>query len=167
MDWRRGKELAIQITGKYRYALIVLLIGIFLLCIPGKEPEEPIRQTQETVQQQKTLEQELEDVLSKLDGAGKVRVLLTESSGSETYYQQDEDRMEDEGGKQIRSDTVILTDSGRGQSGLVRRVDPPVYLGAVILCQGADSARVKLAVTEAVANATGLSTDRITVLKMK
>lgn len=167
MDWRRGKELAIQITGKYRYALIVLLIGIFLLCIPEKEPEGLIRQTQETVQQQKTLEQELEDVLSKLDGAGKVRVLLTESSGSETYYQQDEDRMEDEGGKQIRSDTVILTDSGRGQSGLVRRVDPPVYLGAVVLCQGADSARVKLAVTEAVANATGLSTDRITVLKMK
>ena len=144
-----------------------MLIGIFLLCIPEKEPEELIRQTQETVQQQKTLEQELEDVLSKLDGAGKVRVLLTESSGSETYYQQDEDRMEDEGGKQIRSDTVILTDSGRGQSGLVRRVDPPVYLGAVVLCQGADSARVKLAVTEAVANATGLSTDRITVLKMK
>ena len=167
MDWRRGIELAIQITGKYRYALIVLLIGIFLLCIPEKEPEELIRQTQETVQQQKTLEQELEDVLSKLDGAGKVRVLLTESSGSETYYQQDEDRMEDEGGKQIRSDTVILTDSGRGQSGLVRRVDPPVYLGAVVLCQGADSARVKLAVTEAVANATGLTTDRITVLKMK
>ena len=144
-----------------------MLIGIFLLCIPGKEQEELIRQTQETVQQQKTLEQELEDVLSKLDGAGKVRVLLTESSGSETYYQQDEDRMEDEGGKQIRSDTVILTDSGRGQSGLVRRVDPPVYLGAVVLCQGADSARVKLAVTEAVANATGLTTDRITVLKMK
>ena len=146
---------------------MVLLIGIFLLCLPRQEPQTGVSPQQETVQQQTTLEQELEDVLSKLDGAGKVRVLLTESSGSETYYQQDEDRMEDEGGKQIRSDTVILTDSGRGQSGLVRRVDPPVYLGAVVLCQGADSARVKLAVTEAVANATGLSTDRITVLKMK
>lgn len=167
MDWRRGKELAIQFAGKYRYALIVLLIGIFLLCLPGKEPDTGIQQIQETVQQQTTLEQELEDILSKLEGAGKVRVLLTESSGSETYYQQDEDRVEEESGRQIRSDTVILTDSGRGQSGLVRRVDPPVYLGAVVLCQGADSARVKLAVTEAVSNATGLTTDRITVLKMK
>ena len=146
---------------------MVLLIGIFLLCLPRQEPQTGVSPKQETVQQQTTLEQELEDVLSKLEGAGKVRVLLTESSGSETYYQQDEDRREDEGGKQIRSDTVILTDSDRGQSGLVRRVDPPVYLGAVVLCQGADSARVKLAVTEAVANATGLSTDRITVLKMK
>lgn len=146
---------------------MVLLIGIFLLCLPRQEPQTGVSPKQETVQQQTTLEQELEDVLSKLEGAGKVRVLLTESSGSETYYQQDEDRMEDEGGRQIRSDTVILTDGSRGQSGLVRRVDPPVYLGAVVLCQGADSARVKLAVTEAVSNATGLSTDRITVLKMK
>lgn len=146
---------------------MVLLIGIFLLCLPRQETQSGVSQKQETVQQQTTLEQELEDVLSKLEGAGKVRVLLTESSGSETYYQQDEDRVEEESGGQIRSDTVILTDSSRGQSGLVRRVDPPVYLGAVVLCQGADSARVKLAVTEAVSNATGLSTDRITVLKMK
>ena len=146
---------------------MVLLIGIFLLCLPRQEPQTGVSPKQETVQQQTTLEQELEDVLSKLEGAGKVRVLLTESSGSETYYQQDEDRVEEESGRQIRSDTVILTDGSRGQTGLIRRVDPPVYLGAVVLCQGADSARVKLAVTEAVSNATGLTTDRITVLKMK
>ena len=41
------------------------------------------------------------------------------------------------------------------------------YLGAIILCQGADHADVKLQITQAVSRATGLGTDRISVLKMK
>jgi hypothetical protein len=40
-------------------------------------------------------------------------------------------------------------------------------MGAVIVCQGADKPVVRLAIVEAVADATGLSTDTITVLKMK
>ena len=41
----------------------------------------------------------------------------------------------------------------------------PQYLGAVVVCDGADSPQVQLAVTQAVAQFTGLSTDRISVLK--
>ena len=43
----------------------------------------------------------------------------------------------------------------------------PVYQGAIILCQGADSPSVRLAITQAVSKVTGLPTDRIAVLKMK
>ena len=41
----------------------------------------------------------------------------------------------------------------------------PVYLGAVVVCQGAGSGGVRLAVTEAVAALTGLPADRITVVQ--
>ena len=41
------------------------------------------------------------------------------------------------------------------------------YTGAVIFCQGADSAAVRLQVVEAVAVYTGLSSNKIMVLKMK
>ena len=61
----------------------------------------------------------------------------------------------------------MVTGSDRSEKGLVRQINPPEYLGAVVLCQGADNAAVKLAIVEAVSKATGLSTDRITVLKMK
>ena len=61
----------------------------------------------------------------------------------------------------------MLTDSHRDQVGLVRQTIPPIYQGAIILCQGADSAAVRLAIIQAVAGATGLTSDRITVLKMK
>ena len=39
------------------------------------------------------------------------------------------------------------------------------YRGAVVVCDGADAPQVQLAVTQAVAQFTGLSTDRISVLK--
>ena len=67
----------------------------------------------------------------------------------------------------LKDETVLVSDSTRNQSGLIRKVIPPVFMGAVIVCQGGDQPTIKLAVTQAVANATGLKTDRISVLKMK
>ena len=39
--------------------------------------------------------------------------------------------------------------------------------GAVVVCQGADDAQIRLNVTNAVAAYTGLGSDKITVMKMK
>ena len=145
---------------KYRYVLLVLLAGLVLMWLPGKEstqPEEPA----ETVQPSPDLEAQLQDILGQIQGAGKVRVLLTEQSGEEIIYQTDASSGDG------RVDTVVVTDADRAQQGLVRRRDRPSYRGAVIVCQGADSPAIRLAVVEAVANATGLGSDRITVLKMK
>ena len=114
-----------------------------------------------------SLQTELSIILSKIAGAGNVEVLLTEASGSQTYYQADEMLSTDENTKDQRRDTVIVTNSSREETGLIRRVDPPVYQGAIVLCQGADDARVRLSIVEAVSNATGLTTNKITVLKMK
>ena len=61
----------------------------------------------------------------------------------------------------------MITDSGRNQTGLIRQINPPVYLGAVIVCQGGDKPAVKLAVAEAVSRVTGLRSHQIVVLKMK
>ena len=63
--------------------------------------------------------------------------------------------------------TVLITGADRMETGLIRQELPPRYRGALIVCQGADRSAVKLAVVEAVANVTGISADRITVLKMK
>ena len=92
-----------------------------------------------------------------------MRVLLTQREGEQTVYQTDEDSTS----SGVRSDTVLLSGADRSQTGLVRQINPPTYLGAVIVCQGADSASVRLAIVAAVGRVTGLSTDKITVLKMK
>ena len=88
---------------------------------------------------------------------------LTIAQGEQTLYVYDEDNSD----TQDRKEAVVITDASRAQSGLVSQVLPPVYLGAVIVCQGGDLPAVRLAVVEAVGAATGLTADKISVLKMK
>lgn len=114
-----------------------------------------------------SMEERLAEILSQVAGAGKVQVLLTEATGAQTFYQENKDSAEGNQNKSTRTDTVILSDSSRGQTGLVSQINPPTYLGAIVLCQGADQSAVRLAITEAVANATGLGYHKISVLKMK
>ena len=109
------------------------------------------------------LQTELEDILSHISGAGSVKVLLTQASGEEIIYQTDEDISSDD----IQRDTVLITNSNREDLGLIKQTNPPRYQGAVILCQGADRPEVRLRIVEAVMSATGLTSDKITVLKMK
>ena len=61
---------------------------------------------------------------------------------------------------------MVTLNRGSGyQDVVVTRETYPVYLGAVVVCQGAGSSGVRLAVTEAVAALTGLPADRITVVQ--
>ena len=166
MDWMTLRGKAVLWLKEYRYVLLVLALGIVFMLLPQggvekKEDEEPLEQ--EAISEE-TLQEQLEAILSQVQGAGKVRVLLSEAEGKEIQYQTDEEERSQDS---YQRDTVILSDSGRSQSGLIKQINPPKYLGAIILCQGADSASVKLALVEAVSNATGLTTDRISVLKMK
>lgn len=160
------KRDGLEILKKYRYVFLILLIGLFFMLVPetSEKAQEPEPQA---VVVESSLQTELSIILSKIAGAGNVEVLLTEASGSQTYYQADEMLSTDENTKDQRRDTVIVTNSSREETGLIRRVDPPVYQGAIVLCQGADDARVRLSIVEAVSNATGLTTNKITVLKMK
>lgn len=166
MDWLTLRGKARLWLKEYRYVLLVLFLGIVLMLLPqSKAAEEGDKETPvpETVAEE-SLQEQLEQLLSIVQGAGKVRVLLTEAAGERVIYQTDG---EENSQNTKRTDTVILSDSGRAESGLVQQILPPTYQGAVILCQGADSAAVRLALIEAVSNATGLTSDRISVLKMK
>lgn len=151
-----------EVLKKYRIVILVLFLGIALLMIPEKKEEAPTQAP--VVQTEKSsLEASLSDILSQIYGVGKVEVLLTQAAGERITYQTDEDIS----GTDTRRNTVLITDSDRDETGLVRQVLPPVYQGAIVACQGADSAQIRLAVVEAVMCVTGLSSDRISVLKMK
>ena len=166
MDWVTLREKLRLWLKEYRYVILVLFLGIVLMLLPQSnereegDTEAPVAETVAAV----SLQEQLEQILTMVQGAGKVRVLLTKAAGERVVYQTDG---EESSQNSKRTDTVILSDPGRAESGLVQQILPPTYQGAVILCQGADSAAVRLALIEAVSNATGLSSDRISVLKMK
>lgn len=148
----------------YKYVVLILAVGILIMMIPAKNDRESKVYEQTEEKELYTLEQSLSDLLSKIEGAGKVEILLTQSQGEKKLYQTDQDTGYQEN---QRISTVIITDSGKNQQGLVQQIISPVYLGAVIICQGADDASVRYAIVDAVSNVTGLSTDKISVLKMK
>ena len=160
MDGNEPRQRINALFGKYKYPILVVLVGLGLLLLPSRETEMPAVPV-ETVREA-SLEQRLEELLAQIEGAGAVRVLLTEDVGRETVWQTDVQTDADS----AREDTVILEDSDRNETGLVRRTTEPSYRGAVILCQGADAPSVKLAIVEAVRCVTGLGADQISVQKM-
>lgn len=115
------------------------------------------------------LQQEMEDILGRIQGVGEVQVLLTVESDGERQLAQDSE-LSYSGSTAApedysRSSQTVLVDDGSAEAPVVTRTVYPTYRGALVVCQGGDRADVKLAVTEAVAALTGLSADRITVAK--
>lgn len=160
------------LAGRYRHAILVLLIGLGLMLLPTGKTEEQTAGTDsaqlhlQTEPAEEDLEARLEQILGRISGAGEVEVLLTEAVGREILYQTDEETDADGESSQKSVSTVIIEDSDSSESGLIRRTDPPVYQGAVVVCQGGDDPQVRLAIVEAVRCATGLGADQITVVKM-
>ena len=168
MDWVNIKRKGTDFLVKYRLVFLIALIGVFLMSLPESEAEQAPQTPQLTTGEESSdLQVSLEQILGRVAGAGEVEVLLTQAAGEQTIYQVDDDRSEEDQSKSIRRETVLITNSAREETGLVQQVIPPVYQGTIILCQGADSAQVRLAIVGAVANATGLTSDKISVLKMK
>lgn len=153
---------------KYKYAFIIFLVGILFMIVPGKLlGSEDRGEVQEVVEQGSSVQQELEEILSYIKGAGTVRVMLKELSGEETIYEVNEDISVSDSSSDTKIDVITITDQNRNEHGLIKQVNPPKYQGAVILCQGGDDPSVKFAITDAVSKITGLGADKIAVLKMK
>lgn len=152
------KTQIVNMIKEYKYVALILAIGVLLMLLPDKQSEQedlPVVEKHTVTQ-----EERLEEILGQIRGVGKVKVLLTSAAGERNLYVFDEDSS---GSREV----VVITDSQRSQAGLISQVLPPTYLGAVIVCQGGDQPSVRLDIVEAVCDATGLSADKITVLKMK
>ena len=169
MDIGKIKQKLTEFIKKYKYAALILTLGLLLMTLPGKTPQEQTA-TQAILSQTKSqtsVSEQLAQILTTIDGVGRVEVMLSVSAGEQTVYQTDGTISNKENECSSRHDTVIITDSNKNQQGLITQVLPAKYQGAIIVCEGADSPSIRLAVMEAVADVTGLSSDRICVLKMK
>ena len=135
---------------QYRYPLLILLLGLFLLLLPGKK--EPVNQPAQSYEASAEAEQSrLAVILEQIDGVGSASVLLSYRTSAETEYLSDDDG------------TVIVSAGGGTQSAVVRRTLEPVFQGAVVVCTGGGDAAVRLRVVEAVSNFTGLGAADISV----
>ena len=169
MDIKKLQTSVGDFFQKYKYAALIVLIGIALMLIPTQKTKTAEKSDAiiSNEYEEERIQEELETILSHIEGAGTVKVMLKELSGSETIYQTNEDVSTSDASTTTKVQIITITDAERNETGLVKQINPPKYQGAVILCQGADDPKVKLAVTDAVSKITGLGADKIAVLKMK
>lgn len=166
MNLPRSREALEQLWKKYRLVLLIVLAGLLLMLLPGGSDQETeeVRQERETFSLEET-ERRMEAILSRIEGTGKLQLMLTLKSGSQLYLAEDTDESADGEEVQVQRETVTLHRGSGYEDVVVTRQIYPMYQGALVVCQGADKAAVRLAVTEAVAALTGLSSDKITVVK--
>jgi len=152
---------------RQKWIALLLILGVALyltssVLVRDREEAVPVQQTAEVQVQKPELEQRLVECLQKVNGVGKVEVVLSLAQQQNTVYQMDEDQTLSETSQTMRRSTVIVS----GEA-LVQTVYAPEYRGAVVVCQGGDRASVVQAVKAAVSSLTGLKSDQITVMKMK
>lgn len=158
---------------KFKYVLIVLAAGILILLMPigsgtksGAVGGQELRIPAFSLEEQ---ERKLEEALSKIEGAGKVTVVLTLKSDmeQEIAYDEERDLRTGDGGlyeSDSKSKAVTLPAGSGRQSPITVKYVYPRYQGALVITQSS-SPEVKLQIVNAVAALTGLSTDRISVVK--
>lgn len=166
MELNAWTDKALSLVKQYKYVFLMIAVGLILLLLPATEKtkESDISQQQANIL---TLEQQLSAVLSSVKGAGNVEVFLSQATGEEILYQTDQNYSTSGDSYDNRTDTVTVSGTDREEAGLIRQINPPVYKGAIIVCQGTDNPAVRLAIVEAVSRVTGLGTDKISVLKMR
>lgn len=124
------------------------------------------------------IKDELEEILSNIDGVGKVKVMLTYASSStimpvynEESTEETTEETDSEGGsrKITQSDIkkeVVYDESDGNKTIITQSTTSPEIEGAIITAEGADNSEIKTNIIQAVEAVTGLPSHRIQVFKM-
>ena len=173
-----GWSVLYDLWRQYKYLIVIVIAGLIVLVIPssGKEAKAKDVVKEEEVFDLEKFEEKIEDVLSDGAGVGRVKVVMTIKTGMEHVYAEEtksNTREQQENGEitdvDMDSDRKpsILSKSNGGEEPVIIKKIYPEFLGAVVVCDGADDPKVELYIIDVISSLTGISSDRITVIKMK
>ena len=154
------REQAPRLLKKYRLPLLIFLAGLILAAWPAGKKQETKSVPVEAVSG-------FDQLLSGIAGAGRVRLMLTLSGSEKTLYQTDSRTVTSAGSTTTQTETVFRQTGSSEKEPAAQSVLYPQYQGALVVCDGADSASVRLAIIQAVSSLTGLGSNKIAVVKMK
>lgn len=152
------------------------ILGIALIFISSfmgnknQETDEPVSESKTTTEEYaKNLEDNLEKIISNIDGAGKTSILITIDREIESVYQTDTDseiKSNSESSQQSnKSTTVIIKGKNSTEQPIKVTEIMPKIKGVLVVCEGADSSVVKQNIIESVRTVLGVASSRVSVQK--
>lgn len=125
------------------------------------------------------MEERVEKIFSKMEGVGKVQVMITTSYGKEVHIAEDinssysmTNEEDSQGGRrEIKSEdvqsTIVMQNTGSGSTQpIVLKEKQPEIQGILILAEGGDDPRIKQQLTAASETLLGVPAHKVQVFKM-
>ncbi len=135
-----------------KYICIILIIGIILMTLPLGEKKEEVSKEDFTYEAELT--NKAEKILGEIEGAGRVRLMITFENKGETYP------VTDKNGENEKT----VSFSGKMA---VSREEYPKVRGVVAVCQGAKDEKIRADLINAIHALTGAKLHNIKVYEMK
>ncbi len=158
---------------------IILLIGalalVFLLVseLGGETEEVSVTRDSASYSAEYTrkIERQLEDILSEINGAGRVQVMVTLDTCYENVYAKGYSAKTEENDVETQNETeeeyIIVKKGSNNEECLVVKVYEPQIKGVAVVAEGADNIQVKKAITETVCALFDISSAKVSVEKSK
>jgi len=149
---------------KIQYFLLAICIIVLILicCFCMNEKNDEISSFGTTDSYVNSLENRLSSVLSKVDGAGKVSVVITVGSGNETVLATTTNTKETSSGKETEGTPIIVN----GKTVVVKELYPKIT-GVLIVAEGANNINVMRKIQQATISLLDIKLDQIEILSMK
>lgn len=165
--------------------LILIIIVIVVMNVPKKETSENQKESvlntisTQVNEKEETLENKLENILSYIDGAGKVEVLITYQNGIEqvpmynikqnTVITEEADKA---GGTRKTEETnqeqnIIFKENGNEKTPVIKQTINPEIIGVIVVAEGAGNLSVKESLMKAVEATLAVPSHRIQVFARK
>lgn len=164
-----------KLTGKKENIWIILLMGVLFMVVAipsngggfGGEKDNQEKQSyqgQAYEEEKENMEQKLEELLGNVEGAGKVKVMLTYKTKGEKAVEKDEEteysQKETETNKKCKESTVFA-----GEEPFVYKEYEPEIQGVVVVAQGGDNTQVKKEILEAIKALFDIEAHKIKIIK--
>ena len=154
---------------QYKFVIAVIVAGAILLAIPSGEGRNPVKETEgisgtEEDFTVEAMEKKLSEILSRVEGAGEVSVMLTVKTGVERILAANrKETLSERETEQVKE--ILVLDKDGGEEVVLIGQNYPTFQGALVVCPGGDDPQVRLQITQALSALTGLGAGRITVCK--
>ena len=174
------KEIIIKLKEKLnenrKLALIIAVgfLGILLISlseVKNIKTEKNEETTTESVQLSVdeytlSLEERLTDLLSSIEDAGQVKVMVTLKSSDESVYAVNENIKNDNDSNSY-SNSFVIIENKSVKEGIKLKVLEPQVQGVAVVCSGGDNPIVISRIKEAITAVLGIGSNNVSVSKMK